>query len=143
MLAGFGLPMALCTDRAGWAFHTPTAADRVDRTHLTVVGRILARLGIEHIPSYSPQAGPSRAAEPHAAGPLGQRAPRGRATLEAANAYLREPFIADYNREVTRPPADPASAFVPVGEAVDLDHPLAEDAERLVGPDNVVSSEGV
>ena len=30
--------------------------ERIDRTHLTVVGRILARLGIEHIPSYSPQA---------------------------------------------------------------------------------------
>ena len=42
-------------------------------------------------------------------------------TLEAANAYLREQFIADYNREFTRPPADPASAFVPLGAAVDLD----------------------
>ena len=56
MLADCGLPIALYTDRAGWAFHTPTAGGRVDRTHLTVVGRILARLGIEHIPSYSPQA---------------------------------------------------------------------------------------
>ena len=55
-LARFGLPMALYTYRAGWAFHTPTAVGRVDRTHLTVVGQILARLGIEHIPSYSPQA---------------------------------------------------------------------------------------
>ena len=56
VLASFGLPMALYTDRAGWAFHTPTAGGPVDRTHLTVVGRILARLGIEPIPSYSPQA---------------------------------------------------------------------------------------
>ena len=56
VLADCGLPIALYTDRAGWAFHTPTAGGRVDRTHLTVVGRILARLGIEHIPSYSPQA---------------------------------------------------------------------------------------
>ncbi|HSB60603.1 MAG TPA: helix-turn-helix domain-containing protein [Vicinamibacteria bacterium] len=51
VLAGFGLPGALYTDRAGWAFHTPKAGGRVDRTHLTVVGRILARLGIAHIPS--------------------------------------------------------------------------------------------
>jgi transposase-like protein len=56
VLARCGLPMALYTDRAGWAFHTPTAGGPVDRTRLTAVGRILARLGIEHIPSYSPQA---------------------------------------------------------------------------------------
>ena len=56
VLAGFGLPMALYTDRAGWAFQAATAGGPVDRTHLTVVGRILARLGIDHIPSYSPQA---------------------------------------------------------------------------------------
>jgi hypothetical protein len=51
-----GLRTALYTDRAGWVFHTPTAGGPVDRAHLTIVGRILARLGIEHIPSYSPPA---------------------------------------------------------------------------------------
>jgi transposase len=51
-----GLPIALYTDRAHWAFHTPKAKGPVDKTHLTQVGRALARLGIEHIPSYSPQA---------------------------------------------------------------------------------------
>ena len=64
-------------------------------------------------------------------------------TLEAANAYLREPFIPDYNREFSRLPADPASAFVPLGAALDLDQLLAEDGERLVGRDNVVSFEGL
>jgi Winged helix-turn helix len=145
VLAGFGLPMALYTDRAGWAFHTPTAGGRVDRTHLTVVGRILARLGIEHIPSYSPQArGRVERLNRTLQGRLvNELRVAGITTLEAANAYLRERFIADYNREFTRPPADPASAFVPVGAAVDLDHLLAEDAERLVGRDNVVSFEGL
>ena len=56
VLAVFGLPVALYTDRAGWALHTPKAGGPVDRAHPTVVGRILARLGIDHIPSYSPQA---------------------------------------------------------------------------------------
>ena len=42
--------MALYTDRAHWAFHTPTAKGPVDKTQLTQVGRALARLGIEHIP---------------------------------------------------------------------------------------------
>jgi hypothetical protein len=38
-----GLPVALYTDRAGWAFHTPQAGGRVDRTRLTQVGRALAQ----------------------------------------------------------------------------------------------------
>ena len=47
--------MALYTDRPAGLSHAH-AGGRVDRTHLTVVGQILARSGIEHIPSYSPQA---------------------------------------------------------------------------------------
>ena len=48
----------------------------------------------------------------------------------------------DYHTQFPRPPADPASAFVPLGGAVDLDQLLAEEGERLVGRDNVVSFEG-
>src|SRR5206468_11434140 len=90
--AGFGLPMALYTDRAGWAFHTPTAGGRVDRTHLTVVGRILARLGIEHIPSYSPQArGRVERLNRTLQGRLvNELRVAGITTLDAANAYLRD-----------------------------------------------------
>jgi transposase len=51
-----GLPRAFYTDRAGWAFHTPHAGGPVDRDRLTHFGRALARLGIEHIGAYSPQA---------------------------------------------------------------------------------------
>ena len=69
-----GVPMALYTDRARWAFITSKAGERVDEKKLTQVGRALKRLGIEHIPSYSPQArGPWRAAQPHAAGTRRQR----------------------------------------------------------------------
>jgi transposase len=145
VLAGFGLPMALYTDRAGWAFHTPTAGGRVDRTHLTVVGRILARLGIDHIPSYSPQArGRIERLNRTLQGRLvNELRVAGITTLEAANTYWRAQFIPDYNAQFTRPAADPASAFVPLGAAVDLDQLLAEDGERLVGRDNVVSFDGV
>jgi hypothetical protein len=145
LLAEFGLPMALYTDRAGWAFHTPTAGGPVDRTHLTVVGRILARLGIEHIPSYSPQArGRVERLNRTLQGRLiNELRVAGITTLEAANAYLRDHYLADYNQEFTRPPTDPATAFVPLGDTVDLDHLLAEDGERLVGRDNVVSFEGL
>ncbi|HSB60602.1 MAG TPA: hypothetical protein VLI67_02710 [Vicinamibacteria bacterium] len=64
-------------------------------------------------------------------------------TLEAANAYLRERFIPDYQTQFTRPPADPARAFVPLSGAVDLDQLLADETERVVGRDNVVSVAGV
>ena len=51
-----GVPMALYTDRAHWAVHTPTSGSAPDRRHPTQVGRALARLGVEHILGYSPQA---------------------------------------------------------------------------------------
>ena len=56
VLVTWGLPMALYTDRAHWAVHTPVAGGAADRTKLTQVGRALAQLGIEHILGYSPQA---------------------------------------------------------------------------------------
>jgi transposase len=145
VLATFGLPIALYTDRAGWAFRTPQAGGRVDRLHLTVVGRILTRLGIEHIPSYSPQARGrvERLNRTLQGRLLNELRVAGITTLEAANAYLREHFIPDYQTQFTRPPADPASAFVPLGDAVDLDQLLADEAERVVSKDNVVSVEGL
>jgi len=139
-----GLPIALYTDRAGWAFHTPKAGGRVDKEQLTQVGRALARLGIEHIPAYSPQA---RGRSERLNRTLQDRLVNelrlaGITTLAAANAYLREPFIPTYNETFTRPPAEPASAFVPVGTA-DLDQILCHEEERTVGQDNVVVLDGV
>ncbi len=82
-----GLPIALYTDRAGWAFHTPKAGGPVDRTHLTQVGRALAHLGIEYIGAYSRKPAAGRAPQPHRPGPPGQRAAlAGITTLAAANA---------------------------------------------------------
>ncbi|MGH7394898.1 MAG: ISNCY family transposase, partial [Candidatus Methylomirabilales bacterium] len=134
-----GLPIALYTDRAGWAFHTPTAGGRVDPTRRTQVGRALARLGIEHIPAYSPQArGRSerlnRTLQDRLVNELRLHSAT---TLAAANAYLRARFLPDYNEEFARPPADPTSAFVPLG-AADLAQILCHEEERTVGRDNVV-----
>jgi hypothetical protein len=50
-----GLPMSLYTDRCARYFHT-TKAGEIDREQPTQVGRALARLGVEHIGAYSPQA---------------------------------------------------------------------------------------
>src|SRR5262249_43921016 len=63
-------------------------------------------------------------------------------TLAAANRYLRDRFLPAFNAEFGRPPADPASAFVPLG-AVDLDQILSVEEERVVGRDNVVTTDRV
>jgi transposase len=140
VLQTFGLPLALYTDRASWAFHTPKAGGPLDRQHLTQVGRALARLGIEHSGAYSPQARGrgERLNRTFQDRLVNELRLAGLTTLEAANAYLRDRFIPDYNAIFARPPADPASAFVPLGE-VDLAQILCEEEERVVGPDNVVS----
>jgi len=139
-----GIPESFYTDRAGWAFETPKAGGKVSKTHLTQVGEALARLGIEHIPSYSPQArGRServnRTLQDRLANEL--RA-AGVTTPEAANDYLRERYLPTHNEEFAHEPADPASAFVELGE-VDLDEIFFEDDVRKVGKDNTVGFDAV
>ena len=144
ILETHGLPQALYTDRAGWAFYTPKAGEAVDRDKLTQVGRALARLGIEHIPAYSPQArGRSeRLNRTFQDRLVNELRVAGITTVAAANRYLREHFLAAYNTRFGRPPADPAPAFVPLGR-VDLTHLLCHEETRTVGQDNTVALEGV
>jgi transposase len=139
-----GVPMALYTDRAHWAVHTPVAGGGPDRRRPTQVGRALARLGIEHILGDSPAA---RGRSERVNRTLQDRLVNelrvaGITTVAAANRYLRERFIPAFNTEFARPPADPASAFVPLGR-VDLDQILCVEGERVVGRDNVVVIAGL
>src|SRR5436190_1534878 len=142
VLQDHGLPMALYTDRAHWAAHTPTAGGAVDRRHPTQVGRALARLGIEHILGYSPQArGRSERANRTLQGRLvNELRVAGIRTIALANRYLHERFLPAFNAEFGRPPVDPTSAFVAIGR-VDLEHILCVEAERVVGRDNVVTAD--
>jgi Helix-turn-helix domain len=140
----WGLPMALYTDRAHWAAHTPVAGGAVDRTKLTQVGRALAQLGIEHILGYSPQA---RGRSERMNGTLQGRLVNelrlaGLTTVGAANRYLRERFLPDFNAEFQRPPAEPTPAFVPLGP-VDLEQILCHQDERVVARDNTVTLDGI
>ena len=132
----YGLPMALYSDRAHWAFHTPKAKGPVDKKHLTQVGRALAHLGVEHIPAYSPQA---RGRSERLNRTLQDRLVNelrvaGIATIPAANTYLRDVFLPDYNATFTRRPADPTSAFVarwaPGAERAAWSRPAAASARR-------------
>jgi hypothetical protein len=144
VLATWGLPMALYTDRAHWAAHTPVAGGAADRTKLTQVGRALGRLGIEHILGYSPQArGRSERMNGTLQGRLvNELRVAGIATVPAANRYLRERFLPELNAEFARPPAEPTPAFVPLG-GVDLEQILCQQEERVVARDNTVRLDGV
>jgi hypothetical protein len=139
VLRTHGLPMALYTDRARWAFVTPTARGPVDKTRVTQVGRALHQLGIEHIPAYSPQArGRSERANRTLQGRLvNELRVAGIRTLDAANAYLRDHYVPQHNAAFRRAPLDAANAFVPLG-SVDLGTILCQEDERLIAPDNTV-----
>jgi transposase len=144
VLERYGVPMARYTDRAHWAVHTPTSGSAPDRRQPTQVGRALARLGIEHVLGYSPQA---RGRSERVNRTLQDRLVNelrvaGIATVAAANRYLRTRFLPAFNAEFARPPADPASAFVPVGR-IDLDQILCLEEFRVVGRDNVVTTGGL
>ena len=134
-----GIPMALYTDRAGWAFHTPQAGGKVDKKTLTQVGRVLKQLGVEHIPAYTPQArGRSERINRTLQDRLvNELRVKGSRTIHSANRYLREQFIPHYNEEFSREPADPDSAFVSPGQA-DLDQIICIQEERTVAKDNTV-----
>jgi transposase len=138
-----GLPMAIYTDRAHWAFNTPQANGPVNRRQLTQVGRALERLGIEHIPAYSPQArGRSERLNRTFQDRLVNELRVAQiTTLTAANVYLQNRFLPVYNETFGCAPKDPVSAFVSLGP-VDLEQILCHQEERVVARDNTVTFEG-
>jgi len=135
-----GLFGALYTDRGGHYFITPKGSSKVDKTQLTQVGRALSQLGITHIPSYSPQA---RGRMERAFGTLQKRLPQELRlarikTVAAANRYIKERFVPDYNARFAVAAAEPGTAFVPyVGRP--LEDVLCVQEDRVVGMDNCVS----
>jgi transposase len=134
-----GRPVALYTDRAGWAFFTPQAQGAIDRTRVTQVGRALKQLGIAHIPAYSPQArGRSERMNRTLQGRVVNelRAARVR-TVAAANRYLHDVYLPQHNAAFRRAPRDRATAFMPLGR-VDLTTIFCQEDRRTVAPDNTV-----
>ena len=134
-----GRPIALYTDRAGWAFYTPRASGPVDPTRITQVGRALKQLGITHIPAYSPQArGRSERMNRTLQGRVvNEFRVAGIRTVAAANRYLRNVYVPQHNATFRRAPRDAATAFVSLGR-VDLNAILCQEDARIVAPDNTV-----
>jgi transposase len=142
-IARNGLFSSFYTDRGSHYFLTPQANGKVDKVNLTQVGRALAQLGIEHIPSYAPEA---RGRMERAFGTLQGRLPpllrlAGIDDLEAANRWIREVYMPEHNARFAVKPTEEGSAFIAfVG---DLDNILCVQAERVVSNDNTVRYEGL
>ena len=135
-----GVFCALYSDRGSHFWLTPKVGGKVDPHRLTQVGRALRELGIQMIPAYSPQArGRSERNFSTWQGRLPQELRlRQLRTLEAANRFLREDCIAEFNRRFQVAPRQRGNAFVPC-RSRDLERIFSLQFERSVNRDNTVS----
>jgi hypothetical protein len=135
-----GVFCALYSDRGSHFWLTPKVGGKVDSNRVTQVGRALRELGVQMIPAYSPQArGRSERNFSTWQGRLPQELRlAGITSLEAANAFLRKHYMAEFNRRFQVRAAQAGSAFVP-RRSRDLDLIFALQFERTVNRDNTVS----
>ena len=118
------------TDRAG--------GDPAEEQH-GQVSRVLRTLGIRHILARTPEA---RGRSERCFGTLQGRLPQELRLqqirdYQAANRFIEQHFIADFNRRFTVVPRERGSAFTPVA-ALDLDLIVSAHHERVVQKDNTV-----
>jgi hypothetical protein len=135
-----GVFCALYSDRGSHFWLTPKVGGKVDGHRLTQVGRALRELGIQMIPAYSPQA---RGRSERSFGTWQGRLPQelrlaGITTMEAANDFLRQRYVAEFNRRFALRAEQSGSAFV-ARRSRDLDLIFALQWERTVNRDNTVS----
>jgi len=135
-----GLFCTLYSDRGSHFWLTPKVGGKVDPHRLTQVGRALREVGIGMIPAYSPQA---RGRSERSFGTWQGRLPQELrlhkiGSLEAANVFLREHYIAAFNRRFQVAPAQRGNAFVAC-RGRDLDLVFSLQFERAVNRDNTVS----
>jgi transposase len=135
-----GVFCALYSDRGSHFWLTPKVGGKVDYHRRTQVGRALHELGVQMIPAYSPQArGRSERTFGTWQGRLPQELRLHRiANLEAANGFLREHYIAEFNQRFQRAAEQRGSAFLPCRRR-DLNLIFALQFERTVNRDNTVS----
>lgn len=139
-----GLCCSLYTDRGSHYFYTAKAGELVDKSVLTQVGRALQRLGVEHIPAYSPEA---RGRSERMFGTLQGRLPKemkpaGIADVEAANRFIAEVYLPAHNARFAKPPEIADSAFV-AADPLQLAESLCVEEERVVARDNTVGWGGL
>lgn len=135
-----GLFCALYSDRGSHFFLTPRAGEKVDKTRPTQVGRAMKELGVQMIPAYSPQA---RGRSERSFGTWQGRLPQelrvaGIRDVEAANRFLRERYIAEFNTKFAVAAAERGTAFRRCSRK-DLDWVFTVQTERVVAKDNTVA----
>jgi transposase len=135
-----GLFCALYSDRGSHFFYTPKAGEKVNKQHLTQVGRAMKELGVHMIPAYSPQA---RGRSERSFGTWQGRLPQelrlaGKKTVEQANRFLRERYIQEFNRKFAVAAAQEGTVFCRCLRT-DLDWIFTVQTERVVAKDNTVA----
>jgi len=135
-----GVFCVLYSDRGSHFWLTPKAGGKIDPHRLTQVDRALRELGVQMVPAYSPQA---RGRSERNFGTWQGRLPqelrlRGIGSLEAANRFLREHYMGEFNARFQVPAGQRCSAFVR-RSSKDLDLIFALKFERTVNRDNTVS----
>jgi hypothetical protein len=135
-----GLFCSLYSDRGSHFFYTPKAGEPVDKNRPTQLGRALKELGVQMIAAYSPQA---RGRSERSFGTWQGRLPQelrlaSVQTLEEANRFLRERYIAEFNQKFATPPTMKGTAFRRSGRG-DLDWIFSIQTERVVSKDNTVA----
>ena len=135
-----GLFCALYSDRGSHFFVTPKAGEKVDKHRLTQVGRAMKEVGVQMIPAYSPQA---RGRSERNFGTWQGRLPQelrlaGIRTVEQANRFLGERYIAEFNRKFVVAAAEKGTAFRRCSRK-DLNWIFTVQTERVVSKDNTVA----
>ena len=135
-----GVFCSLYSDRGAHFWYTPKSGGKVDRQRPTQVGRAMQELGVQMIAAYSPQArGRSERCFSTWQGRLPQELRlRGIGTLEAANAFLAEQYVAEFNRKFQVAAPQRGTAFLPCPRK-NLDLIFSQRYERTVDRDNTVS----
>jgi len=138
-----GVFCALYSDRGSHFFVTVKEGEKVDKHRLTQVGRAMKELGVQMIAAYSPQA---RGRSERSFGTWQGRLPQelrlaGINTIEGANRFLRERYIAEFNRKFSVAAAAKGTAFRRTGRS-DLNWIFSIQTERVVEKDNTVAIRG-
>ncbi|HEO63844.1 MAG TPA: hypothetical protein ENN78_01070, partial [Candidatus Omnitrophica bacterium] len=136
-----GIFCSLYTDRASHFWLTRKAGEEVSKNSPTQIGRALRELGVQHIPSYSPQArGRSERLNRTLQGRIPQELRvRGIKTLPEANQYLKTEYIKEYNRRFAVKAEQQGTAFIAVPKNLALDRIFCFKHERTVNNDNTIS----
>jgi transposase len=135
-----GLFCALYSDRGSHFFVTVKEGEKVDKHRPTQVGRAMKELGVQMIAAYSPQA---RGRSERSFGTWQGRLPQelrlaGMATVDEANAFLRERYIGEFNAKFSVAAEEKGTAFRRTSRS-DLNWIFTVQTERVVAKDNTVA----